>query len=248
MFHSQFDEDSILSRIFAGKREGICVEVGANDGINGSTTLYFEKLGWRCILIEPNPDLCAEIRANRSAVLFECAASSRAGNATLHIAEGAWRADGMSTISARSEDRERISKQGFSTRPVDVPTFTMDELLSRAQLDGPIDFVTIDVEGHELEVLQGLSLKRWKPTILILEDNSNTEDATVARYLAGFGYDAFMRTGVNDWFAHRSNKQLVTSRNKIRLATQVLTIRGRSRLRRIPWIVNTWRWLKGRGQ
>ena len=57
MFHSQFDEDRILNGIFAGKSPGICVEVGANDGVHGSNTLFFEKLGWQCVLIEPNPML-----------------------------------------------------------------------------------------------------------------------------------------------------------------------------------------------
>jgi FkbM family methyltransferase len=247
-FYSQFDEDRILARIFAGKSDGVCVEVGANDGVNGSTTLYFEKQGWRCVLIEPNPALCAEIREKRSALLFECAASDRSGTATLHIAEGAWRADGMSTISARSGDRERIRRQGFSTRPVDVPTLTLDEILGKAQLGGQIDFVTIDVEGHEHEVLQGFSLERWKPTILILEDNSNTEDQTVVRHLAELGYEPFLRTGVNDWFAHRSNKELVNIRNKLRRTTVLMSARWRDRLRRIGWLRQIWRWLKGAGR
>jgi FkbM family methyltransferase len=248
LFHSQFDEDRMLSRIFASKRAGVCVEVGANDGVNGSATLYFEEHGWRCVLIEPNPALCAEIRLKRNAVLFECAASNRAGTATLLIAEGAWRADGMSTISARNEDRERIAQQGFSTRPVDVQTLTMDEILVQAKLEGPIDFVTIDVEGHELEVLQGFNLERWKPTILIIEDNSNTEDKTVVRYLAGLGYLPFQRTGVNDWFAHRSNSQLITLTGRLRLTTQVSIIRARNRLRKIPWLRGAWRWLNARGR
>mgnify|MGYP001415177187 FL=1 len=187
MFYSQFNEDRILHRIFSGKSRGTCVEVGANDGIHGSNTLFFEKQGWQCVLIEPNPALCAEIRAKRNAILFECAASSSPGSATLHVVEGTFGAHGMSTMSARAEDRERIAEQGFSTKPLEVRTFTMDQLLERAQLTGGIDFVTIDVEGHEMDVLRGFSLDRWQPTVLIIEDNSNHKDSTVARYLAILG-------------------------------------------------------------
>ena len=243
-FYSQFGEDQTLSRIFVGRSSGTCVEVGANDGVHGSTTLFFEKVGWRCVLVEPNPELCAELRAIRRAVVLEYAASNSVGSATLHVAEGAWRADGMSTISSRAEPLARISEQGFRTRAVQVRTSTMDLLLNEGHLEGPIDFVTIDVEGHELEVLEGFTVDRWKPTVLIIEDNSNTEDVRVQEYLARFGYEPFLRTGVNDWFAHRSNKQLVNVSSKVRFWTKVAAIRTRSRLRRIGWLRSCWRRLR----
>ena len=130
-YFSQFGEDRILAGIFQGRRSGTCVEVGANDGVQGSTTLFFEKLGWNCILVEPNPDLCAEIKSKRSAVVIECAASNTRGSVTLHVAEGAWRADAMSTVSTREEDQQRIRQQGFTTRSMSVATATLDELLDR---------------------------------------------------------------------------------------------------------------------
>ena len=45
MYYSQFGEDRLLAEIFHDKARGQCVEVGANDGFHGSTSLYFEKLG-----------------------------------------------------------------------------------------------------------------------------------------------------------------------------------------------------------
>ena len=243
-FHSQFGEDVVLATLYSHKPRGVCIEVGANDGVHGSNTLHFEKRGWQCVLVEPNPMLCAEIRANRRAILFECAASNQAGSATLHIAQGAWRADGMSTISAKGEDHERIARQGFSTQPVEVRTCTLDSLLEQIELAGPIDFVSIDVEGHELSVLEGFTLERWKPAILILEDNSDSSDATIRDYLSARGYRRFRRTGVNDWFAHESNRALVNGRSSLRLAVQSFARASRERLRQISWLRSAFRWLR----
>jgi FkbM family methyltransferase len=233
-YFSQFGEDRLLAQIFRQRCHGTCVEVGANDGVHGSTTLFFEKLGWKCVLVEPNPALCSEIRAARSATVFECAASNSRGTVTLHIAEGVWRADGMSTISNREEDHERIRRQGFTSRPIPVPTRTLDEILTEARLERGIDFVSIDVEGHEGEVIEGFSLQRWQPRIVIVEDNSNGESATTCQQLAGHGYVRFMRTGVNDWFARRSDRELVTLRNRMTVTAKVLTLKVRGRLRRVP--------------
>jgi hypothetical protein len=75
--------------------------------------------------------------------------------------------------------------------------------------------VSIDVEGHELSVLKGLTLARWRPRVLVVEDNSYYADDCVPAHLAQAGYLRFARTGCNDWYAHRDDKQLVQLRNRV---------------------------------
>lgn len=230
-YYSQFGEDRILSRIFTGKRQGVCVEVGANDGVTDSVTYHFEKLGWRCILVEPNPDLCRLIRANRSGLLYECAASDETGFATLHIAEGAARAHGVSTICDDERAQRQIKGYGFTSRPVQVSKRRLDDLLEESNIENEIDFVSIDVEGHEYEVLQGFTLKRWKPKILVIEDNSNRSDPAVRSYLAQHDYVPFKRTGVNDWFASRSDSRLSSWSNRSRYLLGYVKARTLSKLK-----------------
>jgi FkbM family methyltransferase len=199
-FYSQFEEDQILAGIFSGS-SGLCVEVGANDGEHGSTTLYFEQQGWRCILVEPNPDLCQLLRKRRpTAQLFECGAADHEGTAILNIAEGAAHADGVSAIGDPVSAQRRISTFGFQSRPVEVSLRTLDSIFTEAELQRPIDFMSIDVEGLELAVLKGCDLSRWAPRILIIEDNSNFRDHTLRDYMAAKGYVPMRRTGVNDWY------------------------------------------------
>jgi FkbM family methyltransferase len=237
MFYSQFGEDRLLARIFEGKRSGLCIEVGANDGVNDSTTYYFEQQGWDCLLIEPNPDLCIAIRAVRNARLFECAASAAEGSATLYIAEGAERAHGVSGLGADEHARRRISAFGFVARPLQVTKRRLDDMLEEAGITRSPDFITIDVEGHELEVLQGLSIDKWKPHIILAEDNSHFEDDRVPRYLNRFGYKPFRRTGVNDWYAHSSHRELVNLGSRFSWQWAAFKARARKRLRSVPGLL-----------
>ena len=237
MYYSQFGEDKIHFEIFQGKTSGVCVEVGANNGVDDSTSLFFEKIGWKCILVEPNLSLCREIRASRNALIYECAASNQRGIRTLYVADGAARSDGLSTISTNKEDHERIKSLGFRSHPVQVHTMTIDEILADAQIDGNVDFISIDVEGHEYEAIEGFSLERWKPMIILIEDNSSFENNTVSKYLKNFGYFRFQRTGVNDWYAHRTNKRLVNMKSKARIIWIASKIRVKNRLRKIPLIL-----------
>lgn len=207
MYYSQFGEDRLLAEIFEGRARGHCVEVGANDGYHGSTSLYFEKLGWNCVLVEPNPALCAKLRADRSGKVFECAASNIEGIATLQLAEGAELAHALSSISDDPDTKRILRRHGYGTRPVEVATRRLDDILDEAGFR-EIDFITIDVEGHELSALRGFSLERWRPTILIIEDNGLFGDKPVQRHLKNHGFVRFHRTGVNDWYTHSSNETL----------------------------------------
>lgn len=215
IYYSQFDEDKILSKIFKTVKKGICVEVGANDGINDSTTYHFERKGWQCVLIEPNPDLCKSIRSVRKAQLFECAASDKNGEVYLNVAEGKGRAHGVSTICNDQKAIEFIESFGFKIKSVKINIRTLDDMLNELQRISKIDFITIDVEGNELNVLKGFDLNKWKPTILIIEDNSYYKDDTIVRYLKSEGYIRFRRTGVNDWYSHKSNKDFIKLINKM---------------------------------
>ncbi len=233
MFYSQFGEDRILSRLFSGRTGGVCIEVGANNGVDGSTTLFFEQQGWDCVLIEPNPALCEALRRRRRAQVFECAVSSSEGVATLHVAEGADLAHAVSALGAEDHGRRILRQHGFATHPVDVRTRRLDDVLDEAGLGGPIDFISIDVEGHELEVLRGFSLDRWRPTVLIVEDNSAAWDGDVSRYLGERGYVRFNRTGVNDWYAHAMNARLAGAGRRLGYYPAMVGARGRMVLHRI---------------
>lgn len=201
----QFGEDRFLETIFDGRSDGYCVEVGAYDGVTSSATLPFELRGWQCLLIEPIPALVEEIRRHRDCLIVNCAASSAEGEATFYVADTV---EQMSTLALTPGHLDWIREVGGDVHEITVRTATLDRLLGEAGFP-TVDFVTIDVEGHELAVLEGFSLETWQPRIVILEDNSIDGDPQLVRHMARHGYVHFRRTGVNEWFAHESDTDLV---------------------------------------
>jgi FkbM family methyltransferase len=203
--HAQFGEDRILAEIFADRAEGHCVEVGANDGITGSASYLFERRGWQCLLVEPIPALVEEIRKHRTCTVVNCAASSCEGEAKFFVAEGV---EAVSGLDLTPDRMEWIRRVGGTIKEIAVRTATLDSLLEEAGFT-ELEFVTIDVEGHELSVLEGFDLGTYRPRIVIIEDNSVEGNVSVTRHMADHGYVHFRRTGVNEWYARASDAELV---------------------------------------
>lgn len=210
--HAQFAEDRILAGIFADRAEGYCVEIGAYDGRTGSASYAFEQRGWHCLLVEPIPALVEEIRQHRSSPVVNCAVSDREGTASFFVAENL---EQMSTLDLTSDRLGWIEELGGAIKEITVRTATLDSLLAEAGFP-EIQFITIDVEGHELAVLEGFSLETHRPRIVIIEDNAASDDPRssggdprVGRHMSQHGYVHFRRTGVNEWYAHESDTDLV---------------------------------------
>lgn len=211
-YYAQYGEDEILDKIL-GKKSGVCVEVGGFDGVTGSNTYYFEKLGWRCLVVEPMPDFCRKIREVRSCEVAEIAASDKAGEAEFIVAVG------VETLSTMEKDDNHFARIRSSSqqemRKITVKTARLDDILIEHGIT-TIDFLTIDVEGHEMSVLAGMSFSAISPRIVILEDNSNGVDARVKHFMKSVGYTRFKRTVCNDWYA-KKDEGFVSAAQVLRL-------------------------------
>ena len=224
-YYSQHGEDRALWDFFRGQSAGVCVEVGGFDGETFSNTLTFEEQGWRAIIVEPMPHFARKIQARRpGATLFACAAGAAPGETKLVIAHGA---EALSTTTAKSDHLERIRKLGGRTEEVIVPVRTLDDMLAEAGV-AKIDFITIDVEGGELAVLQGFDLARWQPRIVILENNDSKRCGALQDVMLQRGYHWFTNTSCNEWYVPRSETAIVTPlrRLKNRLRRLHIVLRG----------------------
>ena len=79
-----------------------------------------------------------------------------------------------------------------------VPTRTLDSILEEAEAPVPIDLLSIDVEGHEIEVLRGFDFSRWQPLLILVEDHVG--NLRTHRYLKQHGYRLIRRLGHNGWY------------------------------------------------
>jgi FkbM family methyltransferase len=224
--YGQFAEDRILEEIFGDCAEGYCVEIGAHDGLTGSASYVFEKRGWHCLLVEPIPESVEKIHKHRTGIVVNCAVSDKEGVARFSVAEGV---EAMSALDLNPDHRDWIKRAGGTVKEITVRTATLDSLLAEAAFP-EIQFMTIDVEGHEMAVLEGFTLEKHRPRIVIMEDNSITGDPRVAKYMADRGYVHFRRTGVNEWYAHESDVELVQP-DQIRRFERAKTRQGWERRR-----------------
>lgn len=146
--------------------EGFYIESGANDGISQSYTYELEKKGWEGILIEPSLASFNECVKNRSKdnYFLNCALVN---SEELTEISGDFNGSLISSINAERYKgyNNNVDNRNILTK---VKCFTLNSILNRLDIE-KIDLLSLDVEGYELEVLQGLNLKKYKPNYIIIE-------------------------------------------------------------------------------
>jgi FkbM family methyltransferase len=194
-------ENPLKEEFFGHARTGYFVEVGANDPEQWSQTFHLERLGWSGIVVEPQPELAAALRERRRAKVCAVACSSpeNAGKSmTLHLAGIHSSFDPLLKVAA-------VRPAGT----IDVPLTTLDRILSDSAAPAPLDFLAIDVEGHEIEVLRGFDFARWRPRLLLVEDI--VLDLRLHRYIVARGYKWVRRTDINSWYVPADSTMRVSA-------------------------------------
>ena len=188
------DDEARLVREFFGDARGYFVEVGAYDPKQWSQTFHLEERGWTGILVEPQPKLADKLRQQRTAKVYAVACSSRAnaGNSMMLNVAG-----GHSSL-----DPNYFVFQMRRERAIEVPVRTLDDILKEANAPTPLDFVSIDVESHELAVLDGFDIAHWRPRLLLIEDH--VLNLRLHRYLVSRSYKWVRRTAMNAWYVPAS--------------------------------------------
>ena len=191
MYHGQNQEDKYIECYFPYHYVGNCIEVGGgNDGINHSNTFYFEKKGWNCLVIEAQPDFAANIRKYRKSVINAAINSSHAEMIEFNVVycNGMpW--GGMSGISVDERLVELHRQMNFQIdfKKIQVPSSSLQHCATdHFGKDSVIDFISIDTEGTELDVIKSIDLEQFQVKLLIVENNFDSTE--VFDYLTSIGW------------------------------------------------------------
>jgi|TARA_B110000967_G_scaffold163210_1_gene170015 FkbM family methyltransferase len=146
-------------------KNGFYIDCGANDGVNQSTTWYFEKyLNWNGILIEPIPNVFNELKKNRSKsnYFYNTALTDFNYNSK--------------TIKFNLNKEDTLTGSIFSNnqflkniQTIKVKATTLDQIIKKDKSDKLIDLFSLDVEGYEFEVLNGINFDNIKFKFLLIE-------------------------------------------------------------------------------
>lgn len=203
-YFSQYGEDFLLWNFFDFKSRGYFVDIGAFDGVHLSNSYSFELGGWKGVCVEPHPfyfDLCRKSRP-KSVCINKACGSSREDGALLHVDNTGL----FSSLKNIGTDENITGHFGLlkdlnlEVNSIQVDVVTLNSVLESNHYNSSLDFVSIDVEGAEAEVLHGFDINKHKPRVLVVETNNQNSEKEISSYLADSGYLLARRTKANSFF------------------------------------------------
>jgi len=192
--YAEFNTDSyIIDRYFNNITNGIMVEAGAGHPDHISMSKSFREAGWRTICVEPNPHFVNLHRGRGNEIYPYALSYKNIQNHDFEIitAPQTDEKDGLafSAISVKYTGSEKLIK-----KIIKIDIVTLDWLLDSLKISH-IDFVSLDVEGWEIEAMRGFDTTRFGPSIILLENLKH--ESSYNEYMSSIGYKLSHRIQYN---------------------------------------------------
>ena len=182
---SQICQDWFVLESLNYKKSGYFVEVGAASGVELSNTfLLEEKYDWDGILSEPSPGFKENLEANRRCKKDYRCVYSESGK-TINFYQTTEKE--YSTISDFSNSDKHQSKRRHFTQ-YEIATVTLNDLLKEHNAPLEIDYLSIDTEGSEYEILKNLDFKKYSFKVITVEHNNTVNKTLIDKLLEKNGY------------------------------------------------------------
>ena len=189
-----------------GKRNGYFVEFGATDGVSLSNTCLLERgYGWRGILAEPFAVWHEQLARNRTAHIdHRCVWKASGAQLEFTATPGTPEYAGL---SVRAFDDLHAPLRRRDAQRTEVPTISLQDLLREHGAPAHIDYLSIDTEGSELDILQTFDFSAWRVDLISVEHAFNHgKRAALQRLLerAGFVRHLERFSCWDDWYVNRA--------------------------------------------
>jgi FkbM family methyltransferase len=201
-FYSQSGQDKFINNLFfRNKRNGFFVEIGAYNGIDGSNCYFFEKfLGWGGIAIEPSLNQFLLLLKNRNCKCINKAITSKNEKIEfIDIIKGYTQMSGVNN-SLYQRTLEMINKDPRSLLDKKIiETSTFSEILEKNYF---IDYLSIDVEGGEQDIIESINFDLYKIKVLSIENN-HPNQINYEKYLSSKGFCYIDNVGVDEIYFNK---------------------------------------------
>lgn len=201
--HSQLQQDLVaqwsLRTNMSKDATPFFVEFGATDGLTLSNTYLLEKdFGWNGILCEPGKSWHKGLSENRSCKIdYRCVYSSSGMSLPfMEVADGE-----LSTISSFAEN-DNWAETRKNSQQYNVETITLEDLLLENNAPKKINYLSIDTEGSEYEIIKDFDFNRWEIEFISVEHNFTLNREKLHNLLVSYGYSRKFTSMSNwdDWY------------------------------------------------
>lgn len=194
--YSQEGEDMILKMIFRNHKKGFYVDVGAHHPKRFSNTCLFYKQKWRGINIDAMPGSMQIFKRFRPRdINLEMAISNKKETLKYHV----FNEPAINTFSREFAQEKEGQKNYRVLYKKDIQTYTLKEVLNEYLPENQmIDFLSIDVEGLDFQVLKSNDWDQYRPSVILIETiGSSLENvmcSEIYNFLSDKGYVLFAKT------------------------------------------------------
>ena len=202
--YAQSGEDLILNQIFKGVKKGFYIDIGANNPFVNSNTYFFYKKGWKGINIDALPKSMNSFNLFRKRdINLEIAISNNESVLKYYMYSSSF----YNTFC--KETAEMLKNKNYTklVETREIKSQKLSDVLDKLRID-TIDFMTIDVEGLDLNVLKSNNWKKYNPNVIITElwstDLDNLKNNGVYIFLINNGYRYFCNTPTNIFYVKNS--------------------------------------------
>lgn len=180
------------------KRGGYFVEFGATDGVLLSNTWLLETaFGWTGLCAEPNPAYFSKLQQNRRCTLSNACIGARSGEEVEFILANEY--GGIAAFAEADTHAERRAAYRAEGQVIRVTTVSLDDALRQADAPHDIDYLSIDTEGSELDILTAFPFDRWNIRLITVEHNNSPQRDALRTLLERAGY-RWTHKHIEDWY------------------------------------------------
>jgi FkbM family methyltransferase len=206
-YFSQFGQDEYLDKkIFKKREKGFFIDIGAHDGITYSNSLFFERYRkWAGICIEPNPDVFLKMAKLRSSLNIEACIGTKHGEVDfLKVSGYAEMLSGMKDNYQKVHYKrltEEIKNMGGKMEETKVLSIPLRVLCEKYSIKH-VHYISLDVEGGELAVLNSINFKTISVDVFSVENNY--EDNEIRSKMKEEGYYLKKKIKCDEIYVKRS--------------------------------------------
>jgi FkbM family methyltransferase len=202
-YYSQYEQDKIIMEAyFKNKTDGFFVEIGADDGVRFSNCKSFEDKGWKGIAFEPRKEAFQKLKQNRTCECLNLCLSDEERIVDFLDIKGYGL--GLSGLIEKYDPRH-LSRIGYEIQHPDnqgkeivkVKTKMLCDVLEERNITH-IDFLSIDTEGSELNILSTIDFDKIKIDVITIEDNY--DDPKLMEFFLKRGYKHVMNINCDKVF------------------------------------------------